>query len=73
MAPACVALRPWGRWSVMILIVAYLLAGERIDLLNRFADTPLNIVQSYLFFAALVVWALLFALAPRLPDQTVRS
>lgn len=73
MAPACVALRPWGRWGIVILVAAYILASQRIDLINRLADTPFNFVQSYLFFAAFAVWGLLFALAARWPAAAART
>ena len=61
-APYCLAYRPFGRLSGLVLLAAFVVAGERLDITNRLAATPLNVLQSYLFFAALVMLAMLLRL-----------
>ncbi|MBP2299254.1 UbiA family prenyltransferase [Azospirillum picis] len=52
--------------AVAILCVAYFLAGNLLFWpVNRMADTPLNVLQSYLFAATLLLLGLLYDLAGR--------
>jgi Glycosyltransferase family 87 len=62
-APLAIAARSLGRWTAPALIAAFALASERIDLTDRLAHTWANPLQSYLFFAALIVLALLYRLS----------
>ncbi|WP_247882715.1 glycosyltransferase family 87 protein [Azospirillum sp. TSA2s] len=56
--------RPAG--AVPLLAAAYFLAGNMLFWpLNALADTPLNVLQSYLFFAALMLLGLIILLAGR--------
>lgn len=58
------ARRPAG--ALALLAVAYFLAGNLLFWpVNALADTPLNILQSYLFFATLTLLGLTVALAGR--------
>ena len=60
--PACLQQKPFGRLSGTYLLVAYLLASQRFDFLNLFANSVFNPVQSYLLFGALMVLGLLYRL-----------
>ncbi|MBK1842760.1 UbiA family prenyltransferase [Azospirillum sp. YIM B02556] len=56
--------RPAG--AAALLAVAYFLAGNLLFWpVNALADTPLNVLQSYLFFATLMLLGLLVVLAGR--------
>ncbi len=59
-APLCLAQRPFGRCSGWYLLSAFFLTSQRLDLTNRLADTHLNILQSYLFFGALLMLGMLY-------------
>jgi len=63
LAPVCLVRRSLGFWNMPVLAAAYILASQRFDVFNRAADTPFNILQSYLFFAAIAVLILLFMTA----------
>jgi hypothetical protein len=67
LAPICLARRPFGSWSGPLLAASYVLASQRFDIFNRLADTPFNILQSYLLAAAIVVLVLLFRTAGSKP------
>lgn len=69
-APIALAVEPFRRRTGAVLLLAYLLASQRLDLANRVADTPLNIVQSYLFFGAAIVLVLLYRTAGRVPEAS---
>jgi alpha-1,2-mannosyltransferase len=61
--PFIVAERPCGRWTVAALVGSYLVAANYVQFTNHFADSRLNVIQSYLLGAALVVWALIYRAA----------
>ncbi len=61
-APYILAAQPFGVWSGTVLLAAFVVAGERFDITNRLASTPFNVLQSYLFFAALVLLVMLMRL-----------
>lgn len=71
LAPVAVAERSLGRYTVVYLAVAFVVAGQRLDLTNRLADTRLNVVQSYLFFAAAMVLVLLYRCLATKPAEVV--
>ncbi len=55
--------RPIGRWTVPALAISYVVAANYFQLTNRFADTWLNPLQSYLLGAALLLWGLMYRAA----------
>jgi hypothetical protein len=61
-APICLTEKPFGPYTGLYLMVTFLLASQQLDPTNRLADTPFNVLQSYLFFAAMAVLVLLFRL-----------
>ena len=64
-APLAVARRPFGKWTLPFLAVAYGLTSHLIQATDRFADTWLNFLQSYLFFGAVMVLVLLYRMIGR--------
>ncbi|WP_286372803.1 glycosyltransferase family 87 protein [Variovorax saccharolyticus] len=59
--PAVVHERPWGAWALPLTWVAFILTSQSfVALTNALADTRWNFAQSYLFFGALIVLALLY-------------
>jgi hypothetical protein len=62
-APIAVERKPFGRATVPVLLIAFIVASERLDLANRLWDTALNPLQSYLYFTAAAVLVLLYRLA----------
>jgi 4-hydroxybenzoate polyprenyltransferase len=62
-APIAVERKPFGRATIPLLLIAFVVASERFDLTNRLWDTVFNPLQSYLYFAAAVVLVLLYRLA----------
>jgi len=61
--PAAIARRPFGAWTGAYLMTAYFLVSQTFDLFTaQFANTHLNFLQSYLFFGAVMVLALLYRL-----------
>lgn len=62
--PLALKYRPLGRWTTPGLAVSFVLCSQYLTVVKRFADSPygLNILQSYLFFGALVVFVLLYRL-----------
>jgi alpha-1,2-mannosyltransferase len=59
----------WGRW--VLLAATYLLAANSFAMVNLLADSGLNFLQSYLFFAALATLFLVVTLA-RSDRATIR-
>jgi hypothetical protein len=56
-------LRPWGRSTVPLFFISYGLISENFTAAtNRLADTYFNVLQSSLFFGALIALTLLFSL-----------
>lgn len=70
-APYAIARQPFGVWSGAVLLTAFVVAGERFDITNRLAATPFNVLQSYLFFAALVFLVMLMRLVRTGNSQTI--
>jgi alpha-1,2-mannosyltransferase len=59
--PLSMAEQTFGRWTEAYLLLAIILTSQAFHkLTNQLADTPLNILQSYLFFGALMVLLLLY-------------
>ena len=54
-APKLLSNRVFWRWTMACFLGAFLMASQRLDITNRLADTQLNIFQSYLFFAGIIV------------------
>lgn len=47
-----------GRWTWVLFAAAYFLVGQKLEpLTNRFADSSANILQSYILFGGLILWA----------------
>lgn len=49
-------------WKWVVLVASYVLASNFMPALNLLATTPLNVLQSYLFMAALAVLGLFYGL-----------
>lgn len=60
--PMTLAAPTLGRPGLVWLAASYVLASNFYPLTNRLADTPLNFLQSYLFFGALMLLAHLYRL-----------
>ncbi len=60
LAPIALSERPFGQYSGAYLVIAFVVASQRLDLTNRLANTRFNVLQSYLFFAAAMVLVLLY-------------
>jgi alpha-1,2-mannosyltransferase len=60
--PATVAAGSLGRSRFVLLGLAYVLIADNFRALNRLADTPMNFLQSYVFFGGLLLLALLYRL-----------
>ena len=58
--PIVIAQRVLGKWTVAYLMLAFVLASQNLELLNNLASTHLNFLQSYLFFAGLMMLLLLY-------------
>lgn len=66
--PPAIEYRPWGARTLPLLGVAFALCSQSFnELTNRWAATHWNWVQSYLFFGALLVMALLMRLIAMRP------
>lgn len=58
--------KPFGRWSIAMLAIAYLLTSQTFfSVVNRAAHTHLNFVQSYMFFGAILLLVLLCGVSLR--------
>jgi hypothetical protein len=62
--PAMIAARPHRALVGLVLAGAILVSANFFQAANRFDGTPLNPLQSYLFFSALVIEALLVRTSP---------
>jgi hypothetical protein len=62
MLPAVIRQKPWGRWSLPILGLSYMLTSNLFLMANLLADTRFNILQSYLFIGALLALLTLYRL-----------
>jgi hypothetical protein len=69
LAPLCFSLGTISALPATALFGAFVIAAQRLEPLNSLADSHLNVLQSYLFIAALVVLGLLFKLARFARDQ----
>jgi len=58
--PFVIVRRPLGRYTGAALAAGYFVAANYFQFTNRFVDTWLNPLQSYLLGAALLVWMLLY-------------
>lgn len=63
--PAALAQRALGRWTVPYLVAAFFLASQRLGCVYTFGHTRLNVLQSHLFFSAIMVLVLLYLLSSR--------
>ncbi len=62
--------RIWGVLTLPLLGLSYVLASNYFYIAKKFAALPLlNIVQSYLFFGALIVLLILYRLRDRVTSQ----
>jgi len=55
------------------LAVSYVVASHYLPMTGRFAHTGLNVLQSYLFFAALLLLAIMYRLRPGFQWRGVAS
>jgi len=63
--PAALSQRILGRWTVPYLVAAFFLASQRLGFVYTFGHTRLNVLQSHLFFSAVMVLVLLYLLSSR--------
>ena len=63
LTPQVLVDRPLGRWTAPALGASYFVAANYFQFTNRFAETRLNPLQSYLFGAALLLWGILYRTA----------
>ncbi len=61
--PVCISQKPAGKYTSVYLLIAFFLTSQRLDFTRVFADTYLNILQSYLFFGAVIMLWLLYRVA----------
>ena len=63
-APAIARRRPWGRASVPLLAFAYALTSVTLfPIVNRTAETPANVLQSYMLAGGLLLLVTLYRLS----------
>ncbi len=67
--PMALSRRIFGKLTIAYLVVAFLLAGQRIDIVNRLAGTYYNFLQSYLFLAGIMVLVMLYAVSNRVAEE----
>jgi alpha-1,2-mannosyltransferase len=61
LVPTALPQKTFGKWTTAYLLVAFLLISQKLDkLTNLLWNSPLNFVQSYMFFGALLLLILLF-------------
>jgi alpha-1,2-mannosyltransferase len=61
--PFVIAHGPLGRWTAAAMAASYIVAANYFQFTNRFADTWLNPLQSYLLGAAILLWGLMYGAA----------
>jgi len=68
--PICIVLLPFAvyfyqnkKWVLLILCFAFTLTAQLIEFVRAFADSRLNILQSYLFFGACIILAFLYRIS----------
>lgn len=54
------------KWVLIVLSLSYLLISIHIEFMELFANTYLNILQSYLFFGACIILLFLFIIARKI-------
>ena len=69
--PALLRLRPCGRWTLGLLVVAYELVSLRLSITNVAAATHWNFLQSYVLAGALLFLVLLYRLRVREAEADV--
>jgi alpha-1,2-mannosyltransferase len=63
---AVVFITAWGNaWALAVLAASYLLAAHYLPITGMLAGSPLNVVQSYLYFAAIALLLLMYGLRGR--------
>jgi hypothetical protein len=70
LAPLCFSRETISAFPAAVLFGAFVIAAQRLEPLNSLADSLLNVLQSYLFIAALVVLGLLFQFARSAGDHS---
>lgn len=59
--------------KIILFAVSYLLVSHHFEFAKLFAETKLNIVQSYLFFGALVILYFLFSVSKKIKTITMKK
>jgi alpha-1,2-mannosyltransferase len=57
------------KWELLILSIAFTLTAQLIEFVKAFAGSGLNILQSYVFFGALIILAFLYRISYLLSKQ----
>ena len=55
-----------SKWKIWMYALAFVMASQYLSIVNKLANSYLNILQSYLYFAALVILAFLFLMTKKL-------
>jgi hypothetical protein len=67
LAPTLLERRVLGALTIPVLCTSYLLSSSYFHVAKRLAATPLNVLQSYLFFGALLLLVFLHAMTRQAP------
>jgi len=54
------------KWKILIFVLAFTVSTQYFGTMNKFADSYLNILQSYLYFSALVILIFLFSISKKI-------
>ncbi|MDM0107898.1 glycosyltransferase family 87 protein [Variovorax sp. J22R24] len=64
MLPSVMQSRPFGQWTLPLFWLGFTLTSQSfVTLTNLFADSRLNVLQSYIFFGGLLVLAALYRMS----------
>lgn len=63
--PVALSRRVFGKWTIPYLVIAFFLASQRLGIVYGFGHTPLNILQSHVFFSGIMVLTMLYVISHR--------
>jgi alpha-1,2-mannosyltransferase len=59
--PSILSARPFGKWTVALLVTSFVLTAQFFEVAQRLASTPFNVLQSYVLVGALMFLCLVVA------------
>jgi len=59
------------KWKILVFVLAFVVTSQFLGVVNLLANSFLNIAQSYLFFAALVILIFLFSTSKKITKSTM--